>query len=60
MGGLVYFFFYSGRFFNLLCMMEHIDVVLKWYKKLIPSVSALNVWSHTITGLKGHNNDEIR
>nr|XP_033807782.1 pentatricopeptide repeat domain-containing protein 3, mitochondrial isoform X2 [Geotrypetes seraphini] len=28
---------YYGRFFNLLCMMEHIDVILKWYKKLIPS-----------------------
>ncbi|KAG8004264.1 Pentatricopeptide repeat domain-containing protein 3, partial [Nibea albiflora] len=29
---------YYGRFFNLLCMMEHIDVVLKWYRKLIPSL----------------------
>ncbi|XP_061541652.1 small ribosomal subunit protein mS39 [Phycodurus eques] len=29
---------YYGRFFNLLCMMEHIDVVLKWYKELIPSL----------------------
>ncbi|XP_074529782.1 small ribosomal subunit protein mS39 [Halichoeres trimaculatus] len=29
---------YYGRFFNLLCMMEHIDVVLKWYKKIIPSL----------------------
>ncbi|XP_062856226.1 small ribosomal subunit protein mS39 [Trichomycterus rosablanca] len=29
---------YHGRFFNLLCMMEHIDVVLKWYKQLIPSL----------------------
>uniref|UniRef100_A0A3Q4G3J7 Small ribosomal subunit protein mS39 n=1 Tax=Neolamprologus brichardi TaxID=32507 RepID=A0A3Q4G3J7_NEOBR len=27
-----------GRFFNLLCMMEHIDVVLKWYKQIIPSL----------------------
>ncbi|XP_060783415.1 small ribosomal subunit protein mS39 isoform X1 [Neoarius graeffei] len=29
---------YYGRFFNLLCMMEHIDVVLKWYRELIPSL----------------------
>lgn len=29
---------YFGRFFNLLCMMEHIDVILKWYKELIPSM----------------------
>ncbi|XP_023279105.1 pentatricopeptide repeat domain-containing protein 3, mitochondrial [Seriola lalandi dorsalis] len=29
---------YYGRFFTLLCLMEHIDVVLKWYKKLIPSL----------------------
>uniref|UniRef100_A0A673CLZ2 Small ribosomal subunit protein mS39 n=1 Tax=Sphaeramia orbicularis TaxID=375764 RepID=A0A673CLZ2_9TELE len=29
---------YYGRFFNLLCMMEHADVVLKWYKRLIPSL----------------------
>ncbi|XP_024284681.1 pentatricopeptide repeat domain-containing protein 3, mitochondrial [Oncorhynchus tshawytscha] len=29
---------YYGRMFNLLCMMEHIDVVLKWYKELIPSL----------------------
>ncbi|XP_031442750.1 pentatricopeptide repeat domain-containing protein 3, mitochondrial [Clupea harengus] len=29
---------YYGRFFNILCMMEHIDVVLKWYKELIPSL----------------------
>uniref|UniRef100_A0AAQ5YD77 Small ribosomal subunit protein mS39 n=2 Tax=Amphiprion ocellaris TaxID=80972 RepID=A0AAQ5YD77_AMPOC len=29
---------YYGRFFNLLCMMEHIDEVLKWYKRLIPSL----------------------
>uniref|UniRef100_A0A3B5M2W2 Small ribosomal subunit protein mS39 n=1 Tax=Xiphophorus couchianus TaxID=32473 RepID=A0A3B5M2W2_9TELE len=31
---------YYGRFFNLLCMMEHIDVVLKWYSRIVPSVSA--------------------
>uniref|UniRef100_A0A3B3WQV9 Small ribosomal subunit protein mS39 n=1 Tax=Poecilia mexicana TaxID=48701 RepID=A0A3B3WQV9_9TELE len=26
-----------GRFFNLLCLMEHIDVVLKWYSRIVPS-----------------------
>uniref|UniRef100_A0A3B3YAR2 Small ribosomal subunit protein mS39 n=1 Tax=Poecilia mexicana TaxID=48701 RepID=A0A3B3YAR2_9TELE len=31
---------YYGRFFNLLCLMEHIDVVLKWYSRIVPSVSA--------------------
>nr|XP_033488912.1 pentatricopeptide repeat domain-containing protein 3, mitochondrial [Epinephelus lanceolatus] len=29
---------YYGRFFSLLCMMEHIDMVLKWYRQLIPSL----------------------
>ncbi|XP_070769420.1 small ribosomal subunit protein mS39 [Enoplosus armatus] len=29
---------YYGRFFSLLCMMEHIDVILKWYRLLIPSL----------------------
>ncbi|KAL0973945.1 hypothetical protein UPYG_G00213280 [Umbra pygmaea] len=29
---------YYGRFFNLICMMEHIDMILKWYKDLIPSL----------------------
>ncbi|KAM4710046.1 small ribosomal subunit protein mS39 isoform 5-T5 [Discoglossus pictus] len=29
---------YYGRFFNLLCMMENIDVILKWYQELIPSL----------------------
>uniref|UniRef100_A0A8C7GTC3 Small ribosomal subunit protein mS39 n=1 Tax=Oncorhynchus kisutch TaxID=8019 RepID=A0A8C7GTC3_ONCKI len=29
---------YFWLMFNLLCMMEHIDVVLKWYKELIPSL----------------------
>ncbi|XP_061582407.1 small ribosomal subunit protein mS39 [Cololabis saira] len=29
---------YYGRFFNLLCMMEHVDIVLKWYRRLIPSL----------------------
>ncbi|KAK5865224.1 hypothetical protein PBY51_016405 [Eleginops maclovinus] len=35
-------FYHQGifyrRFFNLLCMMEHIDVVLTWYRKLVPSL----------------------
>nr|XP_020034611.1 pentatricopeptide repeat domain-containing protein 3, mitochondrial [Castor canadensis] len=30
--------FYYSKFFNLLCLMEQIDVTLKWYKDLIPSV----------------------
>ncbi|XP_041653608.1 pentatricopeptide repeat domain-containing protein 3, mitochondrial [Cheilinus undulatus] len=29
---------YYGRFFSLLCMMEHIDVVMKWYRRLVPSL----------------------
>ncbi|XP_055033757.2 small ribosomal subunit protein mS39 [Misgurnus anguillicaudatus] len=29
---------YYARFMSLLCMMESIDVVLKWYRDLIPSV----------------------
>ncbi|KAJ8262485.1 hypothetical protein GJAV_G00167000 [Gymnothorax javanicus] len=29
---------YYGRFFNLLCMMEHVDVVLKWYRDIVPSL----------------------
>uniref|UniRef100_A0A3B3WRK0 Small ribosomal subunit protein mS39 n=1 Tax=Poecilia mexicana TaxID=48701 RepID=A0A3B3WRK0_9TELE len=29
---------YYGRFFNLLCLMEHIDVVLKWYSRIVPSL----------------------
>ncbi|XP_033829986.1 pentatricopeptide repeat domain-containing protein 3, mitochondrial [Periophthalmus magnuspinnatus] len=29
---------YYGRFFNLLCLMEHVDVILKWYRRLIPSL----------------------
>uniref|UniRef100_A0A1A8R3S2 Small ribosomal subunit protein mS39 n=2 Tax=Nothobranchius pienaari TaxID=704102 RepID=A0A1A8R3S2_9TELE len=29
---------YYGRFFNLLCMMEHVDVVLRWYKQMVPSL----------------------
>ncbi|XP_024599573.1 pentatricopeptide repeat domain-containing protein 3, mitochondrial isoform X1 [Neophocaena asiaeorientalis asiaeorientalis] len=30
--------FYYSKFFGLLCLMEQIDVTLKWYKDLIPSV----------------------
>ncbi|XP_073097643.1 small ribosomal subunit protein mS39 [Manis javanica] len=30
--------YYFSKFFHLLCLMEHIDVTLKWYKDLIPSV----------------------
>ncbi|KAM5227779.1 small ribosomal subunit protein mS39 [Ctenodactylus gundi] len=30
--------FYYSKFFSLLCSMEQIDVTLKWYKDLIPSV----------------------
>ncbi|XP_077388928.1 small ribosomal subunit protein mS39 isoform X2 [Festucalex cinctus] len=33
---------YYARFFNLLCLMEHIDVVLKWYKEIVPSLHYLN------------------
>nr|XP_056720715.1 pentatricopeptide repeat domain-containing protein 3, mitochondrial [Euleptes europaea] len=29
---------YCGRFLHLLCMMEHLDVVLKWYRELVPSM----------------------
>ncbi|XP_078079691.1 small ribosomal subunit protein mS39 [Mustelus asterias] len=34
---------YYGRFFSILCLMESIDVVLKWYKALIPSLYYPNV-----------------
>uniref|UniRef100_A0A8D0GK40 Small ribosomal subunit protein mS39 n=1 Tax=Sphenodon punctatus TaxID=8508 RepID=A0A8D0GK40_SPHPU len=30
--------YYYLRFFSLLCVMEQLDVVLKWYKDLCPSV----------------------
>ncbi|XP_053437356.1 pentatricopeptide repeat domain-containing protein 3, mitochondrial-like [Nycticebus coucang] len=30
--------FYYSKFFTLICLMERIDVTLKWYKDLIPSV----------------------
>ncbi|XP_006875935.1 PREDICTED: pentatricopeptide repeat domain-containing protein 3, mitochondrial [Chrysochloris asiatica] len=30
--------FYYSKFFSLLCLMEQIDITLKWYKDLIPSV----------------------
>ncbi|CAM4610768.1 unnamed protein product [Leuciscus chuanchicus] len=29
---------YYARFFSLLCLMEQVDVVMKWYRDLIPSV----------------------
>ncbi|KAM7168891.1 small ribosomal subunit protein mS39 [Macrochelys suwanniensis] len=29
---------YCAKFFALLCMMEQLDVVLKWYKELVPSL----------------------
>ncbi|XP_075276441.1 small ribosomal subunit protein mS39 isoform X1 [Opisthocomus hoazin] len=29
---------YWSKFFSLLCMMEQIDVVLKWYKEMCPSL----------------------
>ncbi|EMP32184.1 Pentatricopeptide repeat-containing protein 3 [Chelonia mydas] len=29
---------YCARFFTLLCMMEQLDVILKWYKELVPSL----------------------
>ncbi|XP_064007777.1 small ribosomal subunit protein mS39 [Pogoniulus pusillus] len=37
---------YWSKFFSLLCMMEQIDVVLKWYKEMSPSLfypSARNI-----------------
>nr|XP_012383440.1 small ribosomal subunit protein mS39 isoform X2 [Dasypus novemcinctus] len=30
--------YYYSKFFSLLCLLEQIDVTLKWYKDLIPSV----------------------
>ncbi|XP_067423716.1 small ribosomal subunit protein mS39 [Emydura macquarii macquarii] len=29
---------YYGSFFTLLCMMEQLDVILKWYKESVPSL----------------------
>ncbi|KYO45609.1 pentatricopeptide repeat domain-containing protein 3, mitochondrial [Alligator mississippiensis] len=29
---------YCARFFTLLCMMEQIDEVMKWYKEMVPSL----------------------
>ncbi|NXO01135.1 PTCD3 protein, partial [Rhinopomastus cyanomelas] len=29
---------YWSKFFSLLCMMEQIDVVLKWFKEMSPSL----------------------
>ncbi|XP_053735915.1 pentatricopeptide repeat domain-containing protein 3, mitochondrial [Synchiropus splendidus] len=28
---------YYFRFFSLLCMMEHVDTVMRWYRRLVPS-----------------------
>uniref|UniRef100_A0A8C5GL79 Small ribosomal subunit protein mS39 n=1 Tax=Gouania willdenowi TaxID=441366 RepID=A0A8C5GL79_GOUWI len=33
---------YYGRFFHLLCTMEHLEEVLKWYRLLVPSRYYLN------------------
>ncbi|XP_048208513.1 pentatricopeptide repeat domain-containing protein 3, mitochondrial [Perognathus longimembris pacificus] len=30
--------FYYSKFLSLICLMEQIDVTLKWYKNLVPSV----------------------
>ncbi|XP_054849160.1 pentatricopeptide repeat domain-containing protein 3, mitochondrial isoform X2 [Eublepharis macularius] len=38
MGNMRQQFSYYGRFLHLLCMMEHLDVILKWYKELVPSM----------------------
>ncbi|NWI08698.1 PTCD3 protein, partial [Crypturellus soui] len=29
---------YWSKFFSLLCMMEQMDVVMKWYKEMTPSL----------------------
>ncbi|XP_040191388.1 pentatricopeptide repeat domain-containing protein 3, mitochondrial [Rana temporaria] len=29
--------YYYGKFFNILCLLESLDVVLKWYRENIPS-----------------------
>uniref|UniRef100_A0A8C0IVT1 Small ribosomal subunit protein mS39 n=1 Tax=Chelonoidis abingdonii TaxID=106734 RepID=A0A8C0IVT1_CHEAB len=34
---------YCARFFTLVCMMEELDVILKWYKELVPSLFYPNV-----------------
>ncbi|XP_057624404.1 pentatricopeptide repeat domain-containing protein 3, mitochondrial [Chionomys nivalis] len=41
--------FYYSKFFSLICSMEQIDVTLKWYKDLIPSVFFPH--SQTLIGL---------
>uniref|UniRef100_A0A1A8DHN9 Small ribosomal subunit protein mS39 n=2 Tax=Nothobranchius kadleci TaxID=1051664 RepID=A0A1A8DHN9_NOTKA len=38
LGDSVQLSIYYGRFFNLLCMMEDVDVVLRWYKQMVPSL----------------------
>ncbi|XP_026503886.1 pentatricopeptide repeat domain-containing protein 3, mitochondrial [Terrapene carolina triunguis] len=30
--------FYCTKFFTLVCMMEQLDVIFKWYKELVPSL----------------------
>ncbi|XP_034272041.1 small ribosomal subunit protein mS39 [Pantherophis guttatus] len=35
--------FYYMSFFELLAMMEHLDVLLKWYKELVPSAFYPNI-----------------
>lgn len=35
--------YYYGKFFNILCLLESIDVVLKWYRENIPSRFYLNM-----------------
>uniref|UniRef100_A0A6B2FAV4 Small ribosomal subunit protein mS39 n=1 Tax=Bothriechis nubestris TaxID=1766655 RepID=A0A6B2FAV4_9SAUR len=35
--------FYYMSFFELLSMMEHLDVLLKWYKELVPSAFYPNI-----------------
>ncbi|XP_074141761.1 small ribosomal subunit protein mS39 isoform X2 [Sminthopsis crassicaudata] len=38
LGDPLHSLYYYQKFFNLLCLMEQVDVTLKWYKELIPSV----------------------
>ncbi|XP_069875724.1 small ribosomal subunit protein mS39-like [Dipodomys merriami] len=41
--------FYYSKFLSLICLMEQIDVTLKWYKNLVPSVFFPH--SHTMIDL---------
>ncbi|XP_019408204.1 PREDICTED: pentatricopeptide repeat domain-containing protein 3, mitochondrial [Crocodylus porosus] len=34
---------YCAQFLNLLCMMEQFDVIMKWYKEVVPSLIYPNV-----------------